>query len=123
MSSFFIVLRREGNDIRDTLSQTYNRPFRLNGEWEVALTHLRLQPKIIPLFVFCDLVEYTYVNNTPMRFLEFVGTLDVQSNAPQYVKVAKKRFSSINVNIRQHPDHDDFKSLTAITCVLHFRKV
>src|SRR3977135_587947 len=120
MSSFFVVMRATSG----TLTQRYDRPFRLNGEWEVALTHLKFQEKPWPVYVFCDLVEYTYVDKNLMQFLDYSNTKSLRNSSPCYLKVIKKRFSSIIVNIRQQPDRDDLTSFARdVTCVLHFRKV
>ena len=122
MSSFFVVLASM-EPVTDTITQIYERPFRLNGDWEVALTHLQYDEKLWPLFVFCDVVEYTYVNGSRMRFLDLVNSTSLRNESPVYVKVVKKRFSSININIRKDLDYDHLTSQSGITCVLHFRKV
>jgi hypothetical protein len=122
MSSFFIVLTC-ANGFEYNLTQHYDRPFRLSGEWEMALTHLEFQGNLTPLFVFCDLLEYSKVNDSTMRFLDLVNPDNLRNSSPQYVKIARKRFSSINVNIRTQPDVDDLRSSSKVYCVLHFRKV
>lgn len=119
--SFFIVLTN--SEFEYNLTQDYDEPFRLMGDWEVALTHLRFEEKLIPVFVFCDLVEYTKINNCTMRFLDLVNPSSLRNSAPHYVKVARKRFSSININIRTRPEVNDLKSDYRVYCVLHFRKV
>lgn len=106
-----------------TLSQTYDRPFRLMGDWEVALTHLKLTERPMPVFVFCDLVEYAHVNDKRMRFLDYWASKNHRIASPYYVKVVKKRFACINVNIGLQPDEEDLPSGTDITCILHFRKI
>lgn len=121
MSSFFIVLFSDC--FENSISQEYDKPYRLTGEWEVALTHLKFEEKLLPVFVFCDLVDYIKVNNCPMRFLDLVNPTKMRNSSPQYAKVARKRFSSINVNIRTHPEVDDLISAHNVYCVLHFRKV
>src|SRR5579863_2121277 len=100
MSSFFIVLVRE--NFNTTITQEFERPYRLTGEWEVALTQLRLEPKLkpLPLFVLCDLVDYCNINNVPMQFLDLISSGNLRNSSPKYVRVVKKRFSSIKVNTR-----------------------
>ncbi len=111
------------NGFEYNLTQNYDRPFRLSGEWEMALTHLEVEGNLTPLFVFCDLLEYSKVNDSAMRFLDLVNPDCLRNSSPQYVKVARKRFSSINVNIRTQPDVDDLRTSSKVYCVLHFRKV
>ena len=48
--------------------------------------------------------------------------MSVRNRLPRYVKVIKKRFDSINVDIRRHPDVVEHSSNLEITLVLHFRK-
>jgi hypothetical protein len=122
MSSFFIVLT-SNNGFECNLTRNYDKPFRLTGEWEVALTHLNFTEKLPPLFVFCDLLEYSNVNGSPMNFLDLVNPDCMTNSYPQYAKVARKRFSSININIRTLPETDDFKCDCKVYCVLRFRKV
>src|SRR5271156_2353717 len=122
MSSFFTVLTSNGG-FECNLDKTYDKPFRLTGEWEVALTHLKFDEKFSPLFVFCDLVEYSKVNEFTMRFLDLFNPNILRNSSPQYAKVVRKRLSSINVNIRTQPELNDLCSDSRVYCVLHFRKV
>lgn len=119
MSSFYAVLRSEGG----SLGQSYDRPIRLNGEWEVALTHLNFPERGFPVFVFCSLVDYSYIDNMRVQLLDYWNTKNFRVASPIYSKVMKKRFSDINVNIRRQSDYDDLPTGTEVTCVLHFRKV
>jgi hypothetical protein len=120
MSSFSLVITCD--NFRDTICQSYDNPFRLVGEWEVALTHLGFEEKIGPLFVFCDLVDYCKVNDVSMRFLDLVNPKNLRTSSPKYVKVVKKRFSRINISIKKTPEHDDLQSINTVVCVLNFRK-
>src|SRR5271156_6091331 len=115
MSSFFIVMTSNRDDFNGTIYRHYDRPFRLSGEWEVALKHLKFQEHPWPVLVFCDLVEYTHVDNTVMHFLDYYDTQLSRNSRPQYVKVIRKLFSSINVNIRNHKDNDDLTGTSDVT--------
>lgn len=106
-----------------TLHRDYYRPFRLSGEWEVALTHLKMPERSFPVYVLCDLIEHTYVDNTLVQFLDFWNTKNHRIATPTYVRLVKKRFSSINVNIKREPNQEDLLTSAHVTCVLHFRKV
>ena len=119
--SFFVMICADALDC--TIKQQYEKPFRLTGEWEVALTYLKFDFDKPPVFVFCNLVDYCYVNDTRMQFLDTILICEPRNPAPKYVKVIKKRFSSINVNIRRNPALDDLTSRATVTCVQHFRKV
>jgi hypothetical protein len=114
------------NNFRDTICQAYDVPFRLVGEWEVALTHLAFEEeeeKVGALFVFCDLVDYCKVNDASMRFLDLVNPKNLRTPSPKYVKVVKKRFASINISIKKSPEQDDLASVNSVICVLNFRKI
>src|SRR3981189_846536 len=123
MSSFFVVMTVGGGEFSGTANRSYQRPFRLNGEWEMALTHLKMAEKSWAVYVFCDLVEYAYVDNSLMPFLDYCNVKSLRNSCPRYVKVTKKRFSSINVSMRRHPNYDDLTNASDVVCVLHFRKV
>ncbi len=121
MSSFFIVLSEPLKDFKGTISRVFDNPYRLNGDWEMAVTHLTFEENF-PVFVFCDLVEYSYVNEERMQFLDYYPTTTTRNDSPRYVKVIKKRFNSINVDIRRHPNIPEHSSNLEIPLVLHFRK-
>ena len=122
MSSFFIVLTADQKAYNGTLHQTFDRPYRLSGEWEMALTCIKYQ-KSEQCFVFCDLVDYSHVANEKMQFLDFVDSRMTRNNYPRYVKVIRKRFNSINITIREKLlDVSPHLSDSDVTCVLHFRK-
>src|ERR1700721_2644322 len=110
MSSFGLVITC--NDFRDTICQSYDNPFRLVGEWEVALTHLGFEEKIGPLFVFCGLVDYCKVNDVSMRFLDLVIP-KILRTSPKYVKVVKKRFSRISIIIKKSPDNEFLQNINS----------
>ena len=60
-------------DFNGTISRIFDRPYRLNGDWEMAVTHLTFEDNW-PVFIFCDLVEYAHVNNRQMQFLDYFPT-------------------------------------------------
>ena len=106
---------------KGTINRIFDSPYRLNGDWEMAVTHLTFEENF-PVFVFCDLVEYSHVNNQRMQFLDYYPTTTTRNELPRYVKVTKKRFNTINVDIRRHPNIVENSSNLEITLVLHFRK-
>ena len=108
----------------DVASQKYESAFCLDGDWEVALVRLKFEHRdeVPAAYVFCDLVEYSYCNGKRMQLLDYWDTQFITNPMPLYVKVTKKRFSSINVNIRSHLRRSENLSSVGATCVLHFRK-
>src|SRR5258708_39266509 len=98
MSSFFIVLTMSKNDFNGRLSQSYDRQYRLNGEWEMAVVSLRMEINYCAM-IYCDLVGYSHVNDEQHQFLDFANPLHTRNASPRYVKVVKKRFNNINVDI------------------------
>ena len=119
--SFFVVLMMGKDAFHGKLRQTFERPFKLSGDWEMAVASLALD-KSQSVFVFCDLVGYTFVNDAQMQYLDFYSPSAIRKNSPQYVKVEKKRFSCINVDILNINGDETFRLDHDITCVLHFRK-
>ena len=110
------------NDFEGRLSQKYDRQYRLNGEWEMAVVSLRMEINFCAM-IYCDLVGYSAVNNEQLQFLDFFNPLSTRNNSPRYVKVVKKRFNTINVDILKQTADGDHSSNLDVTCVLHFRKI
>jgi hypothetical protein len=122
------VLLEPSKDFKGTISRIFDKQYRLNGDWEMAVTHLTFQENVyenvtnFPVYIFCDLVEYAHVNGKQMRFLDYFPTTAIRNELPRYVKVIKKRFNTINVDIRRHPNIVEHSSNLEIVIVLHFRK-
>ena len=53
------------------LSCSYDRVQRLSGYWEVALVDFSKTED--PLYVLCDLIDYSYVDNYKVQFLDYVS--------------------------------------------------
>ena len=120
----FLVVFSKNESCESVITQQYDKPIRLVGEWEVALTHLWIDSDKNPYFVYCDVVEYSKVNGERMQFLDMVNSSKIKIGSPNYVRLAKKRFSSINIDIRKNVDDtENFTSDKGVHCVLHFRKV
>lgn len=115
-SSFFIVLTANKDNFNGRLQCTYDRAFRLSGCWEVALLNLSKSDDAV--YVFCDLVDYSHVNNNKVQLLDYY----TENHQPEYVKVLYKRFNTINVDIRKTLEDYDYTSKEDIVCMLHFRK-
>jgi NADPH-dependent 7-cyano-7-deazaguanine reductase QueF len=73
-------------------------------------------------WAMCDLVDYSNVNNVQMQLIDIIMSDVKNSNKPMYVKVNKKRFSSINMEFKQDPNKEEDPTAIDITCILHFRK-
>ena len=70
------------------LRQEFEKPYCLTGDWEMALTSLVIC-RNYPLFVFCDLVTYSRIDDNEMRLLDYINPSTSRNNSPQYVKVVK----------------------------------
>src|ERR1700727_1643182 len=95
--SISLMLVTSLKEFTGRLSCTYDRPFRLCGSWEVALisfTHTRY-----PVYMLCDLVEYTEVNNDKVQLLDyFYSQYGIKSSErTHYVKLCNKRFSTLQL--------------------------
>lgn len=118
-SSFFIVLTCEKDNFNGRLSCTYDRVHRLHGYWEVALVEFNKTET--PIFITCDLIDYSHVNNSKMQLLDYFSAQSVRH--PNYIKLMHKRFSSINVDVKKAINSDIVPIFKEdITCVLHFRR-
>ena len=76
----------------DRISQKYDKPFVLNGDWKVTIVRLKFEHKDVSLgvYVFCDLVEYSYCNGKRMQLLDYWDTKYINNPNPTYVRVIKK---------------------------------
>jgi hypothetical protein len=118
-SSFLIVLTCEKESFNGRLSCVYDRVQRLLGYWEVALVDFNKTET--PLFITCDLIDYSFVNNSKVQLLDYFSSQSARQ--PNYIKLMHKRFSSINVDIKKAINSDTVPQFKEdITCVLHFRR-
>jgi len=118
--SFYIVLSGKTTSFSSHFTKTYN----LRGEWEVAVTSsiINGESKAKMYWTMCDVADYSYVNDIPMQLVDIMLADVKKSIKPMYVKVIKKRFSSINIELKQDPNKEEEISALDITCILHFRK-
>ena len=119
--SFYIVLTADADSFDGKLHLNFERPYNLQGKWEMAVISFSYD-RNEKVFLFCNLVEYSYVNNTKMQFLDYLNTKNIKNPHPRYVKVNRKRFANINVEVRQNIDNSSMSSNSNVVCVLHFRK-
>src|SRR5437773_3605898 len=96
-SSFFIVLTCDKDNFNGRLSCIYDRVQRLHGYWEVALVEFNKTET--PLFITCDLADYSFVNNTKVQLLDYFSSQSIRQ--PNYINLMHKRFSSINVDVKK----------------------
>ena len=123
--STYIVLK--GKSIKDdctTLNVQLHKTVRLRGDWEVGVVSAVLDVKDATLlWLFCDVVDYSVVNNLSLQLLDIVPSGIKKNAKPMYVKVIKKTFSSINVDIQKEANKDELiTGDKEIIIVLHFRK-
>ena len=74
------------------------------------------------IWVMSDIVDFSYVNEIPMRVMDVVLVSNTKNGKPIYSKVIRKTLSSINIEFKQDPSSETLVSNTDITCILHFRK-
>jgi len=107
-----------------SLKLHFTKPIRLRGEWEVAIVNWISDDDDKSLvWIFCDFVNDSLINNIPMQFLGIENdTGSSSSNKPMYIKVCKKMFSNINIQIKHSPLAQELAKVKNFTCILHFRK-
>ena len=102
--STYIVLR--GASVKDdctSLNVQLHKTIRLRGEWEVGVITTALEVEdATMMWLFCDVVDYSIVNNLSLQLLDIVPSGIKKSTKPMYVRVIKKTFSSINVDIQKY---------------------
>ena len=121
--SFYVTLQAKEADFKTgDLKAEFAKAYRLRGEWEVGIISCHTNASSTIFWVFSDIVDFTYVNNTPMQLMDVLQGEKLQVRKPLYSKVIKKTISSINMQFRQDPKSDYFSEFTDIACMLHFRK-
>jgi len=124
MSFHIVASGKSVNEENTILKVEFSKPFRLRGEWEVGIISSSIETKDpVMLWVICNVVDFTLVNNVPMQVVDIVPSGLKKNIKPAYVRGVKKTFSSINVEVRaDYNSEASIKSDKDITCVLHFRK-
>ena len=93
---------------------------RLTGYWEFSLVDFSKTES--PIYMMCDLVDYSYINDSKVQLLDYV-TPSNTFHHPNYIKLMHKRFSSINIDIKNSINSDTIPQFKEdITCKLHFRR-
>ena len=100
------------------------KTYRLRGEWNVGITSSSIEIKDTSfVWIFCDHVEFIALNNVPMQLIDNVGSGTRKNTKPMYVRVIRKSFSSINVDLRLDTNKEEkIASEKDFVIVLHFRK-
>jgi hypothetical protein len=119
--SFIVTLHAEEDKFKGLLQINYKSPFRLRGDWEVCVYSCHASNEKGEVWLFSNVVDFSYVNEVPMQLLGVVD-LDKPKMRPLYVKVARKTISTINIEVKSGYNSEVINSKTAITCILHFRK-
>src|SRR5438552_3445219 len=100
--SNYIVFKISSKDDCASLNAQLPKPMRLRGEWEVGIITSALEvenPNMMS--IFCDIVDYSIVNNLSLQLLDILPSGIKNGTKTIYVRVCKKTFSSINVDIRK----------------------
>lgn len=126
-------------DFAGRLSCSYDRPYRLIGCWEVRL--VSVTPTSMPVYIMCDLVDYTEVNQSKQQLLDYIyasKTIKCINHRSPYVRLLHKRFNTINIDIKPKLESHaeaasrDYTNVflkeeglleEEITCLLHFRRI
>ena len=120
--SFFVTLEAKIDEFHGVLKTEFSKAFRLRGEWEVGIMSCYTPQCTGPLWVFSNLVDYSYVNNVPMQLMDVLEGDKLQVKKPMYCRVIKKTISTINMEFKLEPKSEHFFEKTDIVCILHFRK-
>ena len=144
------MLTCKKKDFTGRLSCTYDRPYRLCGSWEASL--ISFTNTIIPVYILCDLIEYSHINQHHVQLLEyFFSKGSIKSNGRTvYTKLLNKRFRTINIDVKAQlfssssssrnsqttsTDETDWKNKIfaktsaaagddeEVTCLIHFRRI
>jgi hypothetical protein len=118
--SFYITLKCDKN------IHELDKDYRLRGDWEVGIIKVINHSIEAPvIWIISDLVEYTNYNSIPLQILDVISTKvnqGVVNNKASYTRVAKKRFNSINIQLKHDPENDYDHYFYDLYLRLHFRK-
>lgn len=120
--SFTVVLEANKENFNGTLQCIYSKPFRLRGDWEVAVQYCHMPDETKHLWLFSNIVDFSSINETSMQFLGYIDMSEPKCK-PMYMKVVRKTFASINMEFRSdYRASEVINTKTSVVCVLHFRK-
>ena len=119
--SFHVLITLNPRYFKGSVSTKLNKEINLRGDWEVAIIDTNLEDKKAEFFIFCDLVDYTFINE---GLAPLMGIIKSSKPTKMYAHINKKRFSNINMEIK----YDLIKDLPATVLnefylILHFRKL
>ena len=118
--SFHVVATINADKFDGIISIKLNKEICLRGDWEVALIDANLfLDNDETFFVFSDLVNYSYYNENRVQLL---GVFKLK-NPKLYMRLIKKRFSIINMEIKKDLHNDIPSILDNFYFILHFRKL
>lgn len=142
--SFYIYLHSNApsNQYNDQnnifhFTNTLRKPVELDGDWEVALVEL-IYPHLLSdsglfYFVYSNIVDFTFVGSKQYEILRpiflknhnedrYESNIDRYTN-PQYHKVIKNKFHSIEVQLASDLDEIASLKIGDIILALHFKKI
>jgi len=119
--SFHVAITLNPSNFKGSTSTKLNKEINLRGEWEVAIIDTNLSEGEAQFFIFCDLVDYTFINEGLGQLISIIKSA---KTSKMYVRVTKKRFSNINIDVK----YDLLKDKSAILLnesyfILHFKKL
>src|SRR5271156_1927429 len=87
------IIEKQSNN--HSLKLHFTKPIRLRGEWDVAIVNWISDDDDAKslVWIFCDFVNYSLINNIPMQFLGIENDTS-SSSKPMYIKVCKKCFQT-----------------------------
>lgn len=116
--SFYLTLKC------DKQSHELDKEYRLKGEWEVGVSQVIIDPTPSEpslVWVLCDLVEFSNYNNYSVQLLDVINMKELKSK-PMYVKLARNKFSTINISFKLDLEHSSDYIFKDLHLRIHFRK-
>jgi len=113
--SFFLNFSAKADNFKGTLHSEFAKPFRLRGDWEVGVYSCHILAVERNVWVMSDIVDFSYVNEIPMRVMDMVDATDTKNGKPMYSKVIRKTVSSINIEFKEDPTSETLVASTDIT--------
>ena len=97
------------------------RPLNLQGEWKCALVEIAYSASVDEdLYVFCDICEYSYIDDGYKPILRIVNGSDIFDKLI-YIPITVPTAARIHMYIKDRKGNIPSVDITSLRCTLHIK--